>query len=288
MKNWKSSGVALFVLLCVFLNCLGKWVAEYFKLPLWLDSFGTVMTAFAMGPACGAIVGFTSDTIYGLYHTSALIYGLTGIVIGISVGIAAKKGCFNSLFNTMSASVVVTVLSVCVSVPLNLISYHGMTGNVFGDGVIGYLYEKGLPRFICYVVGEFYIDFLDKVITMVVILIIIRIYRLRRGPHDENKQSAPKTMMGILLVMVMSTAFSKETYCEALLKDFDSYVQTVYSTENGLPCGEANDVAQTKDGILWIGTYAGLYRYNGSEFRFMNYFESVRNVNCLYADEEGR
>ncbi len=40
--------------------------------------------------------------------------------------------------------------------------------------------------------------------------------------------------------------------------------------------------------MLWIGTYAGLYRYNGREFRWIDNYESVKNVNCLYVDEEGR
>lgn len=289
MKNWKATAVAFFVLLCVILNCFGKWVAESLGLPLWLDAFGTVLTACALGPACGAIVGFASNTIYGMYHTSALIYSLTSIVIGITVGVAAKRGCFESLFRTMSASVVVTLASVCVSVPVNLIFNSGMTGNIFGDGVIEYLYEKGLARFVCYFIGEFYIDFLDKVITLVCILALIRLYRMKKRKSEEKKQQAgPKAMLGFMLVLSLSAIFTRDAYCETGIKDFDSYVQTVYSTENGLPCGEANDIAQTKDGILWIGTYAGLYRYNGSEFRFMNYFESVRNVNCLYVDGEGR
>ena len=70
--------------------------------------------------------------------------------------------------------------------------------------------------------------------------------------------------------------------------NYNDYVQSVYSSNNGLPCGEANDIAQTNDGVLWIGTYAGLYRYNGREFRWVDNYESVRNVNCLYVDEEGR
>ena len=70
--------------------------------------------------------------------------------------------------------------------------------------------------------------------------------------------------------------------------NYNDYVQTIYSSTNGLPCGEANDINITRDGIIWIGTYAGLYRYNGREFRWMDGFDSVRNVNCLYVDEEGR
>ena len=57
---------------------------------------------------------------------------------------------------------------------------------------------------------------------------------------------------------------------------------------NGLPGSKANDIASTNDGILWIGTYEGLYRHNGHEFRLMTEFDSIKAVRCLYVDDEGR
>ena len=53
-------------------------------------------------------------------------------------------------------------------------------------------------------------------------------------------------------------------------EDYSSYLQTVYGRENGIPGGCANDIVQTKDGVLWIGTYGGLYRYNGTKFQWIN------------------
>lgn len=44
---------------------------------------------------------------------------------------------------------------------------------------------------------------------------------------------------------------------------------------------------ETPDGYIWIGTYAGLYRYDGQNFMMMD-FDSVKNVNALYVDESGR
>ena len=70
--------------------------------------------------------------------------------------------------------------------------------------------------------------------------------------------------------------------------DYDSYVQMQYGKEEGLLSGEANDIAQTKDGKLWIGTYAGLFSYDGTRFKLLQNIDSVKNVNCLYVDEEGR
>ena len=46
-----------------------------------------------------------------------------------------------------------------------------------------------------------------------------------------------------------------------------SMVGLVYNERNGLPTGEANDVLQTADGYIWVGSYGGLIRYDGSEFR---------------------
>ncbi len=69
---------------------------------------------------------------------------------------------------------------------------------------------------------------------------------------------------------------------------YETWLQTIYTRDNGLSAGEANDVAATSDGLIWVGTYAGLYRYNGSEFQLMSEYDSVKNVNCLYVDEEDR
>lgn len=44
-------------------------------------------------------------------------------------------------------------------------------------------------------------------------------------------------------------------------------METVFNERNGLPTGEANDVLQTSDGYIWVGSYGGLIRFDGSEFR---------------------
>ena len=40
-----------------------------------------------------------------------------------------------------------------------------------------------------------------------------------------------------------------------------------FNETNGLPTGEANTVLQTSDGFVWIGSYGGLIRYDGTSFR---------------------
>lgn len=72
---------------------------------------------------------------------------------------------------------------------------------------------------------------------------------------------------------------------------FGDYVVTIYNEQNGLPTGEANVVMQTSDGYIWIGSYGGLIRYDGTRFR--NFSEekegiSSSSVRSLFEDSEGR
>lgn len=61
-----------------------------------------------------------------------------------------------------------------------------------------------------------------------------------------------------------------------------------YNETNGLPTGEANTVLQTRDGYVWIGSYGGLIRYDGTTFR--NYSNEKQilssSIRCLFEDSK--
>lgn len=290
---WKNDVVktVVIVFLCIWVNYVGKGVAERYQLPLWLDAIGTVFSSYLLGPVCGAIVGFTGNVVFAIEHPASLIYGITSIFIGFSVGYMVQKRYFESFFHAMTVAGLVTIISVIISSIINLALYHGSTGNIWGDGVKDYFLENGYPYVFSVVLGELYLDFLDKLVTILTMFLLIRLYRAYK---NGKKRSVLKKGM-ILFALLVFTANGEKTILrpvyaeETVEQDFlSSNVQTIYNSENGLTCGSANDVAQTGDGILWVGTYAGLYRYNGTAFQLMNEYDEVRNVNCLYVDDEGR
>jgi signal transduction histidine kinase/ligand-binding sensor domain-containing protein len=45
-----------------------------------------------------------------------------------------------------------------------------------------------------------------------------------------------------------------------------NYLRTTFTVEDGLPDNVVNTILQSRDGFLWIGTYAGLVRFNGRDF----------------------
>ena len=302
VKHWKIWQISLFVLLAILLNYGGRALSSYYQWPLWLDSFGTVMSAYAGGPFVAVIVGVSGNLIYGMVNHMSFVYLVTSIALGAFLGFAADRKLFDHCLGALSAGVVSALICTAFSIPLNIVYYNGKTGNLFGDGVLNFLGEQGFPTAIGLIAGEFYVEIVDKVVTLLLFYLLLRLMRflLRKVKKkkdgdeslDASKAAGTALTIGfVLLLSVMGTGRARALADDELPPDvinYNDYVQTIYSSNNGLPCGEANDIAQTGNGILWIGTYAGLYRYNGREFHWMDNYESVKNVNCLYVDDEGR
>ncbi|MBR4758615.1 MAG: ECF transporter S component, partial [Lachnospiraceae bacterium] len=182
MRDKRTGNISLVVIICLLINVGGRYIAEFLNLPVWMDSFGTVLAAYTFGPFCGAVVGASANVISGIFtNPVSYIYAITSIAIGIATGVLARRGWMKDLFGVLTCSVVVTMVSIVVSTPLNLIFYDGDCGNIWGDGVYEYLREIGIPKLLASLVGEFYVDFLDKVITMMFLFGMIRMVRRMRG-----------------------------------------------------------------------------------------------------------
>ena len=291
MKTQKTTHIIMLVLLCVLSNCAGYALARHFQAPLWLDSLGTVFSAYILGTLCGIMVGITGNLICTVVFQSSWIYLLTSICLALLVGHFSRRRSLDTALGTMSVGVLCACAASVISISLNFLFFDGMTGNIWGDGVIHLLTEWKWPSVLCKILGAFYLEFFDKVIILFIVFLAIRIVR-RLRPQKEKEVSGEAVMTSLLLLTLsLGTLLPVQTADAAssqALSGYNDYVQTVFSSSNGLPCGEANDIAETNDGILWIGTYAGLYRYNGQVFEWMSGYDSVRNVNCLYKDDEGR
>ncbi|MCH5258059.1 MAG: hypothetical protein J1D87_12270, partial [Lachnospiraceae bacterium] len=66
------------------------------------------------------------------------------------------------------------------------------------------------------------------------------------------------------------------------------YFTFLYDNSSGFPTSEANAVAQTNIGFIWIGGYSGLTRYDGIEFNHFDSTTGIFSVNCLYVDSKDR
>jgi ligand-binding sensor domain-containing protein/signal transduction histidine kinase len=89
-----------------------------------------------------------------------------------------------------------------------------------------------------------------------------------------------------LLLCGSGTAFALDSQ-----RDLSRYGHDVWLTENGLPQNTVHSIAQTKDGYIWIGTEAGLARFDGVTFTIFDKQSTPQiksnYIRALLADRQG-
>ncbi len=68
-------------------------------------------------------------------------------------------------------------------------------------------------------------------------------------------------LMGLALALA-ATGDSSPSFGKPL----SAFAQDGWTTRDGLPHNQVNDIAQTAEGYLWLATWEGLVRYNGQDF----------------------
>lgn len=89
------------------------------------------------------------------------------------------------------------------------------------------------------------------------------------------------------VLLTLSLCFVFHTYSEAATP-IDGHLSVIYNSDNGLPTSEANSIAQTSDGFIWIGSYGGLVRYDGTSFETFDPVNGVPGVVSLFVDSKDR
>jgi energy-coupling factor transport system substrate-specific component len=153
----------------VGINYIGKLIAQVLKLPLWLDSIGTILSAMLAGPIIGAICGAVNNVIYGLTADPiSFIYALTSIAIGIVVGLMAKSGWIKNFGKVILAGIIVALVAAIVSTPINIGFWGGQTGNIWGDALYGILTANKFPVWIASFLDEIVVDLPDKIAVLII------------------------------------------------------------------------------------------------------------------------
>jgi energy-coupling factor transport system substrate-specific component len=176
MWSFRLTTAALVLIpVAIGINYIGKLIASLLKLPLWLDSIGTVLAAMLGGPVVGALSGVINNIIYGLtLDPISFAYAVTSLFIGLVVGVLAYKGWISSFWKALGIGVIVVIVAAVVSTPLNILYWGGQTGNIWGDALYTASIAGGVPTWLASFLDEIVVDIPDKILTVIVSYLIFR------------------------------------------------------------------------------------------------------------------
>jgi len=164
------------------------------KIPIYLDSIGTVLVGVLAGPWAGAVTGLLSNLIWGLtgLNVTYAPFATVAAVIGALAGLFSDAGWLRAWWKVILAGLITGLIAAILSAPISAYVWGGVTGagtdvvvaifRGMGFGILPSTFAQGVSS-----------DPLDKAISFLVVWLIVQALPLRfvmRFPRAENVKPA--------------------------------------------------------------------------------------------------
>lgn len=285
---------------CIFLNLAGGFLASAYDFPVRLDLVGSVVAVYYLGLVPGCAMGGVYSLACAFQDPQMLVYALAGFVSAALFWTCARWKLFDETTKAEGVSILIGFAAAGITIPLNYYFFGGYSGNRWGDALMDMLRWYGMPYIISSAAGGFLVEVVDKQICVLAGICIIRFFgqldkivKIRMGKVEMQGEQPGSRILAILLAVAIGSGFLMEPglLAEAAgatdITSEPTYVGQIYDNTNGMISAEAKAIEETEDGFIWIGSYAGLTRYDGLSFEFIRE-GGIAGVTALQTDKGGR
>jgi energy-coupling factor transport system substrate-specific component len=180
------------------------------KLPVYLDSIGTVLVGILCGPWAGALTGALSNTIWGLFNPDSLPWWPVALFIGLVAGLCANAGLFKNWWKVILSGFLIALTAAIVSAPISVYLYGGITAS--GSSFItAYLLQTGQGVVSAVLSTGFLVEPVDKIATAMLAFAIVQGLSRRlvaRFPRPENAEaeagnSTTQLVLALIVVVIV-------------------------------------------------------------------------------------
>ncbi|TMD85963.1 MAG: DUF4013 domain-containing protein [Chloroflexi bacterium] len=152
--------------LCLGINFAGHALAVGLKLPLFLDSMGTILCGVLAGPWVGGSIGVLSNLLTSnTFDPVASSYAIVSFAVGFTAGLSRYLSWQRRASGWILLWAVCVGVSALLSTPINLLVSGGQSGVGFGDSIYASLSTR-FPHAVAAFVGELAVDVPDKLIAV--------------------------------------------------------------------------------------------------------------------------
>ncbi len=176
--NQKKSWIPLLLMITggILINVVGAKLALFFRLPLFLDSIGTVLTAVLGGYMPGIAVGFLTNVLNGLSDFTTSYYSSISVLIAICSAWLAGKGAFRRVPQLFLTAIVLALVGGGLGSILTWFLYGGGIGEGISAPIARSTYATGkFSLFLSQFIADLLIDLADKLLTVLFAALVFRL-----------------------------------------------------------------------------------------------------------------
>lgn len=156
----------------IVMNVAGAFIAMNLKLPIYMDSIGTVMTAALLGPFYGGLAGLLGGIASGFtFDVYSFYYAIPQMTTGIMAGLLFRTFWMRGKYLPFGAFFTVLPCTLLSSV-VTAVCFGGLTSS--GSSLIVMLLEKaGFPLTFSVFVTQILTDYSDKLLAAMTATIVL-------------------------------------------------------------------------------------------------------------------
>lgn len=193
MKRSFNTLTLALIPVAIAINIAIGQIVVLLKLPIYLDSIGTVLVGLLAGPIPGLITGALTNLIWGLsgLNPTYTPFFYVAAVIGLLAGLFARMGWAQKIWMWAIGGLITGVVAAILSAPTSAVVFGGVTGagtdlivaalRSSGAGIMQATFGQGIVS-----------DPLDKLASFLVVYLIVLALPLRLRVRFPNAEYLPK------------------------------------------------------------------------------------------------
>ena len=192
MKNFNKLTIFL-IPIGIAINVVGGQLAVLLKLPVFLDSIGTIVVGALCGAGPGVLVGLGCGLINAISLPTLLPYTVIGMLFGAIGSFLAKKNMFDKFWKALINGVCIALVSTCIAVPITATLYGGFVGTG-ASVIVTPLMAAGWDVIPATFVSELSSELMDKIICLIIIFFVLKsmparfVVKLPNGKHFVKEE----------------------------------------------------------------------------------------------------
>jgi energy-coupling factor transport system substrate-specific component len=178
--------------IAIVINIAMGTLVTALRIPLYLDSIGTVLVGVLAGPLAGGLTGFLSNIIWGfLIGPIPWWFAPVALVIGVLAGIFGARSWMRKWYLAALGGLITGLVSALISAPIAAYVFGGVTGAGTDLLVAAYLsFTENLLA--ANILQGTTSDLPDKLVSFLIVFLILRgLPRRLLVRFPQGERSAP-------------------------------------------------------------------------------------------------
>ncbi|AOR24394.1 ECF transporter S component [Clostridium taeniosporum] len=169
----KKLNIMIFMSLCIVINLVGGFIALTFKLPIYIDTIGTLLSAVLLGPINGGIVGGMTSIVNGATFDPISFYFMpVQLIVGLSTGICFKNSKFEGIKSVFLIILITILGSITASIVASFV-FNGVTSS--GSSIFVAIFKNlGISTITAVFSTQIFTDLLDKAVSFILVFSVIK------------------------------------------------------------------------------------------------------------------